>query len=165
MQAVMTKNELESKICELKNLKDQHVLKKREIELHLLKCKNQVRGNGKLPNDKYRSICDAQQKFSNQMLHNDRSIASINKELRALSDEERKLEFESKNEISNGHAAVTVSVPIPELIPELIRELVNLRQHYQDFASDLTRISSMRQMASEFVGKLNPIIRKSINKP
>lgn len=41
--------------------------------------------------------------------------------------------------------------------------IIDMRNEYQSFASDATRSPTMRRMASEFIGKLNPIIRKALN--
>lgn len=41
-----------------------------------------------------------------------------------------------------------------------VRDLVGLQKHYQDFSADLTRVSSMRQMAAAFSVKLSQIIER-----
>jgi len=46
---------------------------------------------------------------------------------------------------------------------ECVESLVALREKYQQFAADNTRVSSMKNMAATFVLELNPIIRKSLN--
>jgi hypothetical protein len=43
-----------------------------------------------------------------------------------------------------------------------VTDLVALRHEYQEFAADKTRVGSMRQMAAEFVLKLNPIIKSAL---
>jgi len=47
---------------------------------------------------------------------------------------------------------------------DCVEALVALREKYQQFAADNTRVSSMKNMAAKFVLELNPIIRKSLNK-
>lgn len=42
----------------------------------------------------------------------------------------------------------------------IISELKNLRKEYRDFSKDLTRVSSMRLMATNFEQKLESIINK-----
>jgi hypothetical protein len=43
----------------------------------------------------------------------------------------------------------------------IVRRLISLREEYQLFAADATRVGSMKQMAAQFVVKLNKIIRDS----
>ncbi len=45
-----------------------------------------------------------------------------------------------------------------------VRKLAELRDEYQAFAADATRSPTMRRMASEFVVRLNPIIRQALSK-
>ena len=40
---------------------------------------------------------------------------------------------------------------------------IEMRDNYQTFAADATRSPTMRRMASEFVSKMTPIIRKALN--
>ena len=44
------------------------------------------------------------------------------------------------------------------------KEIIDMRNTYQEFAADATRSPTMRRMASEFVMKLTPIIRKMLKK-
>lgn len=44
----------------------------------------------------------------------------------------------------------------------IVHELVELREHYEAFAADPTRVSSTRIMAAEFTGKLTQIIRHAM---
>lgn len=47
---------------------------------------------------------------------------------------------------------------------DTVRSLVELRNKYQQFSADGTRVASMRRMASEFILELNPIIRTLVNR-
>ena len=44
-----------------------------------------------------------------------------------------------------------------------VEALVELREEYQRFAADNTRVASMKAMAAKFVLELNPIIRAAVN--
>jgi hypothetical protein len=46
----------------------------------------------------------------------------------------------------------------------IIEALVALRAEYQAFAEDGTRVASTRRMASEFIGRLNGIIRDAVRR-
>lgn len=56
----------------------------------------------------------------------------------------------------------------PTMAPEekrsVIEYLVILRAEYEEFAADPSRIASRRQMAAEFVLRLNGVIRRAIGK-
>jgi hypothetical protein len=62
---------------------------------------------------------------------------------------------------------VSIEVKAIETIrlKQTVQNLVNLREEYQHFAADHTRVSSMRQMAAQFVLKLSGIIKQAIAKP
>ncbi len=47
----------------------------------------------------------------------------------------------------------------------VVESLVALREEYQVFCADNSRVASMRRMAAEFVLKLNAIIRESMKAP
>lgn len=72
----------------------------------------------------------------------------------------------AKRKIAQAESFTDSSVTIPSepTQRDIIVKLVELRSEYEDFAADPSRISSRRQMASEFVVKLNAVIRTTINK-
>jgi chromosome segregation ATPase len=47
----------------------------------------------------------------------------------------------------------------PEPQPDLMREIIALRNEYEAFGADGTRVASMRRMASEFAVKLTRLIK------
>lgn len=139
-------------IEEIKQLKaryDALVLAKKEKEIALVAVKNLVRSSGRMPNEKYRQCCDSQTKHVRAIFDLESQMRPIKTRLREIADERHIANLESPSDE-------------PEQAKGIVVSLVGLRQHYQEFASDLTRVSSMRQMASEFVLKLNPIIRNAI---
>jgi hypothetical protein len=142
---------------ELQKKKSALILSKREHETKLVAIKNVVRSGGKLPNEKYKQCCDAQNTHSRAILHIEKQLASVKLRLREIAD----LEFKSKN--GDGAANYNEPTAVPNApVKSIVSELVALRQEYQAFAADGTRVSSMRQMAAEFVLKLNPVIRQAI---
>jgi hypothetical protein len=144
----MTTTEIEkAKIIEqLDDLK----ISKREHETKLVTIKNQIRGCGLLPPEKYRQCVASQVQHQTAILKIERLLQPLKKRLRELSSDDRSNQ-------DNG----SFSTP-PSDVKGIVEDLVELRKDYQFFAADSTRISSMRQMAAEFVVKLNPIIKRAI---
>ena len=144
---------------ELQKKKTALVLSKREHETQLVAVKNVVRSGGRLPNEKYKQCCDSQNTHARAILHIENQLAPIKVRLREIAD----IEFKERNGGNNG-ATHEEDHPKAETAPtkSIVVELVALRQEYQNFAADGTRVSSMRQMAAEFVLKLNPVIKRAI---
>lgn len=150
--------DLEAEKLKLTNERSMLGLSKREHETKLIAIKNLIRTGGFMPHEKYKKCCDSQQKHSRAILHIEKQMAPIKKRLREIE------EIESRFQIANGqpvtHESPVASSESP--LKKTVVELVALRQNYQDFAADGTRIASMRQMAAEFVLKLNPIIKRAL---
>ena len=130
------------------------ILSKREHETKLVAVKNVVRSGGRLPSEKYKQCCDSQNTHARAIMHIENEMSKIKTRLREIAD----IEFNEKNGLVKDKQPEPESVPVKSIVVEL----VSLRQAYQDFAADGTRVSSMRQMAAEFVVKLNPIIKRAI---
>ena len=79
----------------------------------------------------------------------DSELASLNakKHSAAQRDDEAKIQEKAK---------------LKDKVP--VRALVELREKYQQFSADGSRVASMRRMASEFVLELNPIIKRMVSK-
>lgn len=131
----MNKQEMEQEIARLKNHKGNLIQAKTSIQNKFAILK----GNGHS-----RETADERVKLCTMFNDVEQKIQAVNEKLRNISVAKREL-----------------SVIPPE--KSLIRELVALRDDYQQFAADKTRVSSLRVMATEFVIKLNPIIRKLVN--
>jgi hypothetical protein len=138
-------------ICRSKARSDELTARKHKLQAQLTACKNVIRGAGLLPQDKYRATVKAQTNYAQE-------LAAVEKELSQLRTERREIALAQNQRRSL--ELPTLSSPVPS---HIISELCELRQHYQEFSADITRISSMRQMASEFVLKLNGIIKRAIN--
>lgn len=141
----------------LLEVKSKLTLDKREHDIKLAAITNLIRTSGRMPPDKYRSCCNAQTKHKNAILDIERQLAPIKQRLTEISDEE------SLSKQVKPTAKPTETQLSLDKLKTIITDLVNLRQEFQEFSADSTRISSKRQMASEFVLRLNPIIKRAIN--
>jgi len=148
-------NEAEQAECrELQVKRDALLENKREHELKLLAIKNAIRTNGRMSGGTYQQYCSSQ-------LSHVRALQFIDNQLRPLKARMKELNDADYNRRQgNGDAPLVVDAP-----SSLVAELSVLREHYQKFAADGTRISSMRQMAAEFALKLDGIIKRAINPP
>jgi hypothetical protein len=143
-----------SAIYDLKKERESLVVKKGELQVRLTKIKNLVRSSGLMPQEKYKQCCDSQSKYIQQMQAIEKRLGQIKLQIHKLSDEEH---FHPDNPRPLD--------PRPEAKPlskEVIGALVALREKYQQFSADHTRVASMRTMAAEFAHQLNPIIRASL---
>lgn len=143
---------------ELQKQKTDLCLSRREHESKLTAVKSLVRSGGRLPNEKYKQCCDSQRAHTRAILNIETQLAPIKTRLREIAD----IEFKERN--GGGNGATKEEKPITEYVPTaIVAELVALRQEYQNFSADGTRVASMRRMAAEFVLKLNPIIKQAIH--
>ena len=149
------KNETEHR--ELLQKRDALTLSKRDHETKLIAVKNVVRSGGRLPHDKYRQCCDSQNTHAKAIMHIESELFKVKSRLREIANEQFD-EKKRRKDLAKTVASTQQSAPEKNIITEL----VCLRQAYQDFAADATRVSSMRQMAADFVLKLNPIIKRAI---
>lgn len=139
----MTKYEMEEEIARLKDKKRGLTQAKTDIQAQISEL-NTVNGSHLNPKD-FRRIRQERAEYCRMMTDIDRQIAPLNEEIRRLSLEKgQKSEDAVKSKTT-------------------IEALCAIREEYQLFAADKTRVGSMRQMAAEFVTKLNPIIRKAVN--
>jgi len=120
------------------------ILNKREIELKLLHVKNLVRSSGTMPYAKYKQCCDSQNKHAGCIVKIEQELFAINNRLREICDKE----YSQKKELT----------PVESLSPSIKSLLIELKDEYQRFASDATRVASMRHMASDFSFKINKIL-------
>ena len=112
-----------------------------ETELAILN--SQVRGN-RMNKDAYRELCDKQADLK-------LGITDLREQAMGM-----------KNEIRRKSAEKNIPVELPPTGGSpIIPALVALRDHYEAFGSDATRVASMRRMASEFCMELSRIIKRS----
>jgi hypothetical protein len=148
--------DFETEKQELQKKKSDLLISKREHETKLVAIRNLVRSGGRLPNEKYKQCCNSQNNHSRAILRIETQLAPIKLRLREIYDIEFKAQ--NKNGATEHNKEAASEVPVKSIVVELD----TLRQEYQNFAADGTRVSSMRQMAAEFVIKLNPIIKRAI---
>lgn len=121
--------------------------------------KNAIRSSGRygLPASKYRQLCSEQTSRQKAMADLLEQINTIKARLAnihlAKVTAPRVVKFTSE-EGSEENVATSK--------PDTVRALAVLRDDYQKFAADKSRVASMRQMAAEFVLKLNPIIKDAL---
>jgi hypothetical protein len=130
--------DIQDEILDLKTRRDRLVLSKTEHEMKLAHIKTMIRGERSIPPEKYRSILQSQDTHNRCLLRITQQLVSIKSRLRELGTDDYGLPH------------------------SVVAKLAALRAYYQDFAADPTRVNSMRQMAAEFVLKLNPIIKEAL---
>jgi hypothetical protein len=135
----------------LKDRKNELTIKMHEIEQKLLGIKNRIRGQGLMPKGDYQKLLSTQSKYRQAVIDLEKMLRPIKTRLQELADQEyneKKAEMQTLEH--NGDST------------SIVRRLVSLREEYQLFAADPTRVGSMKQMAAQFVVKLNKIIREEI---
>lgn len=120
------------------------ILQKKTAEVELAKIKNKIRTRGKMPQGQYDSLAQNQDKLNSTVLQIQRLINPIKEKLRQkhLMAEEIRVIIQENDKESD----------------ELINKLVALRDKYNEFSSDGTRVGSTRIMASKFVEEINTLI-------
>ena len=134
--------DLERAVLELNKQKDDLTSTKKRLELNLTGLKQRVSGKT-LPQKEYDNICKEQNKINGLLLDLEMRIKIISSDITKKSI----LKDELKSELrlfSND---------------KIKTALIELRDHYMNFASDRTRISSMRAMASEISESIERIIK------
>jgi len=133
---------LESERYELSSKRTPLVERKQEIEFELSKYKNQVR-QGRLPQSEYEMICKWNDALNGEKRAVEKKLMGLKVELAKINTEIDETKRKYKKE-PNG-----ISVD----------ELIELRDKYMQFASDTTRVSSMRAMSSKFVEEIQAILK------
>lgn len=152
-QFMVERHELLKKRAEL-------TAQKLELQHKLSAIKNQIRASkGSMTREQYVACCNGQNAALKQMGWTDKQLSEIRVRLNEVADFENVLKRKLRADASVCESSGELE---SQLILNHVRALLALRKHYQDFSADLTRVSSMRQMAAEFVLKLEPIIQ-SIN--
>jgi len=137
--------DIERAITDLHEKKAELVNTKKELQNKLTTLTNKVRTNGRKLNDvEYRKLCSQQEKTMQEVVKIDNEIILIKNDISRKSTLKQEIQSTFK---SNENEDVVVS-------------LTAIKDHYISFAADRSRISSMRAMASEFVEKLEVVIRK-----
>jgi hypothetical protein len=135
--------DIEETINILIQQKEKLICDKREIELENSIINSQVRVGGRFKDVEYKKICNQQNKLRKNSFKLERSISDLSIEIMKKSTlkEKLKLEFNSQKKI------------------DVKLKLTELRDYYINFASDKTRVSSMRAMSAEFAEKIEVLIK------
>lgn len=147
MEFVVTENNIldtELSINKLVSLKDKLAIDKREAELELSELKNKIRTGGRMHPFDYKVICDKQSVIKKRILSIEKSLADMSSQI------QNKQGF--KEELTLHHKQQSKSA--------IVNDLTVLRDFYMAFASDKTRVASMRAMSAEFAEKLEKVIKK-----
>jgi hypothetical protein len=136
--------DIEESMNKLIAQKEALVYSKLQLEAELSSLNTKVRSSQTRlsPND-YESICRRQQNIKNSVLALNQNIVQYKKEIR----EKDTLMQKIKLQMGGGH---------PDKVADRI---ILLRDKYRDFASDATRVSSMRTMASQISQELDVLLK------
>ena len=149
---------LRDEIYRLKAKRSELSVEKSEVQAKLTKIKNLIRTSGLMPREKFKACCDSQNQYSAKIGKLDEQLGKLKLQIQKLCDQDH---FSSFAHI--GRNLPRIAEHQHALGKEQIQELVFLREKYQQFSADHTRVSSMRTMAAEFANALNPIIRSAVN--
>lgn len=141
-----TKIDIDRSIANLENKKTDAANEKIKYQNELSELNFQVRGNGRkiIPQVKYDTICQKQAEVKRKMLVVDQYISELKKEI-------------TNKRILRDEVDLTLN---PNTNPDnILGNIISLRDKYVNFASDNTRVSSTRLMASRFAEDLDSIIK------
>jgi len=138
--------------------KEKLCIEKKHHEVKLAKIKNLIRTSKNMSGGTYSQCCQSQDRHKFAIGAIQEKLLKIKTQLRIIYDEEN-----DKYERIIVQQGGGTSVKHALINRDVIIKLSEIRQQYQEFAADSTRVSSMRQMAAEFVVKLNPVIKQAIN--
>ena|SRR6476620_9341126 len=140
-----TYTDLEEAIIKLQSQRDVFMLNKKEFELELSGLNSKVRSRTeKLSQNEYQSIC-RRQEYLKKGINN---IQQTLTDYKSRIQEKVILKEKLKNRINFDKEGVSTT----------IEKIILLKDKYRDFASDQTRVSSMRVMASQICQELESII-------
>jgi hypothetical protein len=133
---------IRTEITQIEESKQPYVSRKQEIELELSKLNSKVR-TGDFSKIEYNTICNNQDTLKDEKRLVDEKLIEFRDLIRKKNRELDTIMHEMKR--------------VPD---EQIKEtLLGLRDKYMSFASDTTRVSSMRSMASKFAEELQVVLK------
>ena len=140
----MNELEMEREIVELKKKKSDLVQAKLDLNAKLTEINSKC--STRINSDDFRKLQRERSSYVSMITEIEGKIRPISMAISRLSAEKC--------------APDSASSASSEYNVDAVQMLVRIRDEYQAFAADKTRVGSMRQMASEFVLKMNPVIRK-----
>lgn len=142
---------LRLQIAELKNKKGALSIKKKPMEAELAQLAARVRSSNshraRLTPEEYRQICGRQSTLKRKIAELEVEMSPISAEIRALCAHEdvirasHGLQIGGTREYSSGDA-------------DVVQRVIAIRDEWQQFAGDQTRVNSMRIMAAQFAEDL-----------
>ena len=145
----MSKEEIYDKIEGMRGKWERRCVEKRELQITL--AKNKTNLLGPMPYDRKQNLLNIRSSVLERMSFIENQIAWAKRKIRELNIARcRREESEETSEYR-------------VLKKGCVEALVELREEYQQFAADNTRVASMKAMAAKFVLELNPIIRAAVN--
>mgnify|MGYP002132211759 FL=1 len=146
---------LRLQISELKTKKNALSLGRKPIEAELSQLAGRVRSANthktRLTPEEYRQICGRQQKLKRKLAEIEVAINPLSSEIRRLCAEEDILRASCGMSISGVGEQSSGD-------GDLAKRLADIRDRWQQFAGDQTRVSSMRVMAAQFADDLNAVL-------
>lgn len=145
----MTPQEMTQKLSGLQAVKSDLVQQKAKIELEIGKLNASVAGH--VPNRIFQETRKKRVELIRNKHELESQISTLKHEIHTLSQ----ASYLPKAKAAEHSESKT---------KDIITELRTLRDEYQAFASDRSRVASMRSMASEFAMKLTAVIRDAISR-
>lgn len=143
------------RVTELKNKKSELLLRKKPIEAELSQLSNRVKSQNshrtRLSPEEYRQICGRQAALKKKLAQIEVDITPISAEIRRLHADEDLIRADSGMQISNIVQSTGGDV-------DFLRKVAQIRDYWQQFAGDQTRVNSMRIMAAQFAEQLTSAI-------
>lgn len=134
---------VEARRSKIESERSELVFQKKELENEMQVLKNKVRTKQILPQKVYQEICDQQEETKRKILKIERVIFDKNDELR-------------KMQITLDNVKLYV---VPDFdFSELKNNIQHLKNKYELFSSDKTRIPAMRKITEEFTVELQQVI-------
>jgi len=138
---------VERKIIALVQTKDELILDKKELEADMSEINNSIRSrNHALPQEEYKALCKKQDEIKRKLVEYQGKINEV------------KTEIQKKNLMKD-----EISAEIRKDSPtDVLSAITSLKDYYVNFASDKTRVSSLRAMAAQFAEELESIIKATV---
>ena len=121
--------------------------RKIDIDARLSQLNEMVKGKT-LPQNKYNKYCIEQNSLKREKIDIDKKLKKYKDEIRDISCKREEFRLTGKSHEGDG-------------VLSIVKAIVALRDEYESFAGDHTRVSSMRTMAANFSKQLSLIIRAS----
>jgi len=135
--------DLQVSINNLNQQKDKLIFDKRQIELKHSIIKTEIRTNGRMPDHEYNQLCKEQGNLRKDLMLLEKAISEIAIEIIKKTTLQDQLKLDLKGSRQT----------------DIKKDLINMRDHYIRFASDKTRVASLRAMSAEFAEKLEVLVK------